>query len=59
MYNRIFLIILDSLGIGEAPDAKEYNDEGANTLGHIAEFMNLNIPNLQGFGLGNIAILKM
>jgi phosphopentomutase len=58
MYNRIFLIILDSLGIGEAPDAKAYNDEGANTLGHIAEFMNLNIPNLQGFGLGNIAPIK-
>ncbi|MDR4969212.1 MAG: phosphopentomutase, partial [Acholeplasmataceae bacterium] len=37
---------------------KAYNDEGANTLGHIAEFMNLNIPNLQGFGLGNIAPIK-
>lgn len=58
MYKRIFLIVLDSLGIGEAPDAKDYNDLGANTLGHIAEKMNLNIPNLEALGIGNIAPLK-
>ena len=58
MYQRIFLIVLDSLGIGEAPDAKDYNDVGANTIGHIAESMDLNIPNLQSMGYGNIAPIK-
>ncbi len=58
MYQRIFLIVLDSLGIGEAPDAKDYNDLGANTIGHIAEKMNLKIPNLQALGYGNIAPIK-
>lgn len=58
MYKRIFLIVLDSLGIGELPDAKDYNDEGSNTLGHIAESMKLNIPNLAKFGIGNIAPIK-
>lgn len=58
MFQRIFLIVLDSLGIGEAPDAKAYNDEGANTIGHIAEKMDLKIPNLEAFGYGNIAPIK-
>jgi len=55
MYKRIFLIVMDSLGIGEAPDAEKYGDKGANTIGHIAERMNLNIPNLKALGYGNIA----
>ena len=55
IYKRIFLIVLDSLGIGEAPDAKEYNDVGANTIGHIAERMILNIPHMKALGYGNIA----
>ncbi|VEU80773.1 Phosphopentomutase [Haploplasma axanthum] len=58
MYKRIFLIVLDSLGIGEAPDAEKYGDKGANTIGHIAERMDLKIPNLQKFGYGNIAPIK-
>ncbi len=58
MYQRIFLIVLDSLGIGEAPDADDYNDVGSNTIGHIAESMKLNIPNLQAMGYGNIAPIK-
>ncbi len=58
MFQRIFLIVLDSLGIGEAPDAKDYNDVGANTIGHIAERMDLNIPNLEAFGYGNIAPIR-
>lgn len=58
-FNRIFLVVLDSVGIGEAPDADEYNDEGANTLGHIAEEMNgLHMPHMREFGLGNIARIK-
>ena len=58
MYKRIFLIVLDSLGIGEAPDAKDYNDVGANTIGHIAERMDLDIPNMKNLGYGNIAPIK-
>ncbi|MEI3607566.1 phosphopentomutase [Pseudogracilibacillus sp. SE30717A] len=52
---RIFLIVMDSVGIGEAPDAELFNDEGADTLGHIAEYMKgLHMPNLGRLGLSNI-----
>ena len=54
MVKRIFLIVLDSIGVGAAPDAKDYGDEGANTLLHIANAMKLNIPHLQSLGIGNI-----
>ena len=40
MFKRIFLIVMDSVGIGEAPDAKAFGDEGAHTLRHIAEKTN-------------------
>ncbi|MFD1850548.1 phosphopentomutase [Oceanobacillus bengalensis] len=54
-FKRIFLIVMDSVGIGEAPDAKAFNDEGADTLGHIAEAMNgLEMPNMAKLGLSNI-----
>src|SRR5690625_2216849 len=54
-FKRIFLIVLDSVGIGELPDAKDYNDVGAHTLRHVAEAMNgLNIPHLENLGLGHI-----
>lgn len=53
-YQRIFVIVLDSLGIGAMPDAEEYGDIGVDTLGHIAEKMQLHIPNLQRLGLANI-----
>ncbi len=49
---RVFLFILDSFGIGGAPDAEKYGDKGANTFVHIAERMKLNIPNLASLGLG-------
>lgn len=52
---RVFLIVLDSLGIGALPDAKEFNDEGANTLRSISQSPNFNIPNLESLGLGSIA----
>jgi phosphopentomutase len=55
-FDRIFLIVMDSVGIGELPDAKLYNDLGANTIGHIsARLGGLAMPHLQAFGLGNIA----
>ncbi|WP_409251247.1 phosphopentomutase [Bacillus sp. SCS-153A] len=58
-YKRIHLVVMDSVGIGEAPDAKDFNDEGADTLGHIAEHMNgLNMPNMARLGLSNIREIK-
>lgn len=57
-YERVFWIVLDSVGIGELPDAAEYGDTGRNTLGHIAESRPLQIPNLVRLGLANIAPLK-
>ncbi|MTH52258.1 phosphopentomutase [Bacillus mangrovi] len=58
-YKRIFVIVMDSVGIGEAPDAAEFNDKGADTLGHIAEKMNgLMMPNMSELGLGNIKSIK-
>ena len=52
--NRIFLIVLDSLGIGALPDAAAFGDEGANTLKSIASSENFSIPNLLSLGFGNI-----
>jgi len=49
-FKRIFLLILDSLGVGEALDANNYGDEGANTLGHIKDNYDLFVPNLQKLG---------
>lgn len=57
-YQRIFVIVLDSLGIGEMPDAAEYGDAGTDTLGHIAEQMELHIPHLQRLGIANIRPLQ-
>src|SRR5258708_32480808 len=57
-FERIFWIVLDSVGIGELPDAADYGDVGRNTLGHIAESRPLQIPNLVKLGLANIAPLK-
>lgn len=52
---RVTVIVLDSLGIGELPDAESYGDKGADTLSHILDRYNeLGIPNLQRIGLGNI-----
>lgn len=49
-FKRIFLMVLDSLGVGEAVDAVNYGDTGANTLGHIKEQYDLFIPNLKKIG---------
>lgn len=54
-YKRIFTIVIDSLGIGAMHDAKEYGDEGADTLGHIArEVDKFEIPHLRRLGLANL-----
>lgn len=53
--NRVTLIILDSVGIGELPDACDYGDQGCNTLANVAKAVQqLNLPNLGRLGLGNI-----
>ncbi|WP_281202301.1 phosphopentomutase [Cytobacillus kochii] len=58
-YKRIFLIVMDSVGIGEAPDAKNFGDEDAHTLGHIAEKMGgLHMPHMERLGLSNINEIK-
>lgn len=54
MFKRIHLVVMDSVGIGEAPDAEKFNDIGADTLGHIAQEAGLYIPNLEYLGLGTI-----
>ena len=51
---RIFLIVLDSLGIGEAPDAADFGDTGTNTLKRISASKSFNIPNLIKMGIGDI-----
>ena len=58
-YKRIFIVVMDSVGIGEAPDAERFGDKGSDTLGHIAERMNgLNMPYMGKLGLSNIRELK-
>lgn len=58
-FKRIFLVVMDSVGIGEAPDAEKFGDKGSDTFGHIAEAMNgLNMPNMEKLGLSNIREIK-
>lgn len=56
---RVILIVLDSVGIGELPDAEDYNDLGSNTLKNIAEELGgLTLPNLEAMGMGLIEDIK-
>ena len=57
-FKRIVLMVLDSAGIGEMPDAVNWGDAGSDTLGHIFASRKLNVPNLQKLGLGNIKPLQ-
>lgn len=58
-YRRIFVIVLDSLGIGSMEDSRAFGDSGADTLGHIAEQAeHLYIPNLQKLGIANLHPLR-
>lgn len=58
-YKRIFVVVLDSLGAGEMADSAQYHDVGVDTLGHIAQSVgNLQIPNLQKLGIGNLKPLQ-
>lgn len=59
MEYRAIIIIMDSVGIGELPDADKYNDQGSNTLGNLANAVGgLDLPNLGRLGLGNISPVK-
>ncbi|UTB79865.1 phosphopentomutase [Staphylococcus carnosus] len=58
-FKRIHLIVMDSVGIGEGPDAAAFNDEGSHTLKHTLEGFEQDLPNLQRLGLGNIAPLPV
>ena len=59
LYQRVFVIVIDSLGAGAAEDAAEYDDAGCDTLGHISESVGtFAIPNLQKLGLANLHPLK-
>ena len=58
-FNRVFVIVLDSLGIGPMADSARFDDSGADTLGHISETVeHLDIPNLQRLGLANLKQVK-
>lgn len=58
-YKRVFLIVIDSLGIGAMPDADRYGDQGSDTLGHIdGAVESLRLPNLERLGLGNLHPLR-
>lgn len=58
-YQRVFLIVLDSLGIGAMPDSEKYGDTGVDTFGHIANVVgSMNIPNLKNMGLLNLHPVK-
>jgi phosphopentomutase len=56
--DRVILVVLDSVGIGELPDAASYGDEGSDTLGNICRHVDLQVPNLQALGLGNVRPLR-
>ena len=57
VFSRVIVIVLDSVGIGELPDASAYGDEGSNTLGNIAARVRLKVPTLRSMGLGNLVPL--
>jgi phosphopentomutase len=53
-FRRVIWIVLDSVGIGEMPDAAKYGDVGSDTLGNIARQRQLHLPNFCSLGLANI-----
>ncbi|HEY2434156.1 MAG TPA: phosphopentomutase [Vicinamibacterales bacterium] len=55
---RVFLTVLDSVGIGELPDARAYGDEGSDTLGNISRIVPLQLPHLRSLGLPRIATVS-
>ena len=59
MFKRITVIVLDGVGIGEAPDAADYGDVGSNSIGNVAKVLNgIDLPHIGAIGLGNIIDIK-
>ena len=56
--DRVILIVLDSVGCGELPDARDYSDEGSDTLGNIAQHVPLQVPNLRRLGLARVSTVN-
>jgi len=56
-FTRAIVIVLDSVGIGELPDAVSYGDEGSDTLGNIAKQVTLGVPTLRALGLNRVAAI--
>ncbi len=57
-FNRVILIVLDSVGVGELPDAAAYGDEGSDTLGNISRAVPVKLPTLRSLGLPRVARVK-
>ena len=58
-FKRIFIIVIDSLGVGAMEDAEKYGDAGTDTLGHISQSVEeFQIPNLQKLGMANLHSIK-
>ncbi|HKL47893.1 MAG TPA: phosphopentomutase [Candidatus Izemoplasmatales bacterium] len=58
-YKRVFLIVIDSVGVGEMPDAADFNDVGANTIGNLAKAAGgVHLPILESFGYGNLTEIQ-
>ena len=55
LFSRVICIVLDGVGVGEAPDASDYGDAGSNSIGNAAQAVGgIRLPNLERLGLGNI-----
>ena len=57
-FARVILVVIDSLGTGELPDAAAYGDEGSDTLGNLARVIPLSLPHMRALGLGRVAALN-
>ena len=53
-FRRAVIVVCDGLGVGEAPDAAAFGDQGSDTLGHVLASRDVQIPNLRALGLGNL-----
>ena len=56
-FPRVIVIVMDSVGIGELPDAAAYGDEGSDTLGNVSRRVPLRLPTLRSLGLASVAAI--
>lgn len=57
-FRRAFLVVLDGVGVGAAPDAREFGDEGSDTLGNLSQARPLHLPFMESLGLGNLTRIQ-